>query len=249
MDMKGKVFIVAGGGRDIGRSCALALAKRGASILLTYHASADAAHEVVAEIERSGAKAVALKADLTQESEANGVVAAAINAFGHINGLVHVSGGLIERITIDAMPLQHWRKVMDVNLTSLFMMVRAIIPHLSAGDSIVTFASQAGRDGGGSGAVAYATSKGAIMSFTRGLAKELGAKNIRVNSVCPGMISTGFHDQFTQSDVRSKVAAATALKREGTADEVGQLVAFLMSREASFMTGNCIDINGGLLFS
>ena len=81
------------------------------------------------------------------------------------------------------------------------------------------------------------------------LAKELGAKNIRVNSVCPGMISTGFHDQFTQSDVRSKVAAATALKREGTADEVGQLVAFLMSREASFMTGNCIDINGGLLFS
>ncbi|AQT59016.1 SDR family NAD(P)-dependent oxidoreductase [Cellvibrio sp. PSBB023] len=249
MDMKGKVFIVAGGGRDIGRSCALALAKRGASILLTYHASADAAHEVVAEIERSGAKAVALKADLTQESEANGVVAAAINAFGHINGLVHVSGGLIERITIDAMPLQHWRKVMDVNLTSLFMMVRATIPHLNAGDSIVTFASQAGRDGGGSGAVAYATSKGAIMSFTRGLAKELGAKNIRVNSVCPGMISTGFHDQFTQSDVRSKVAAATALKREGTADEVGQLVAFLMSREASFMTGNCIDINGGLLFS
>jgi 3-oxoacyl-[acyl-carrier protein] reductase len=113
----------------------------------------------------------------------------------------------------------------------------------------VTFASQAGRDGGGGGAIAYASSKGAIMTFTRGLAKELGAKNIRVNSVCPGMISTGFHDQFTQQEIREKVAAATPLKREGSADEVGKLVAFLMSDEASFMTGNCVDINGGLLFS
>lgn len=249
MDMTDKVFIVAGGGRDIGRSCALALAKRGANILLTYHSSADSALDVVREIEQAGVKALALQADLTNEVEANAIVEAALNAFGHINGLVHVSGGLIERIKIEDMSLQHWRKVMDVNLTSLFVMARATIPHLHSGDAIVTFASQAGRDGGGGGAVAYASSKGAIMTFTRGLAKELGAKNIRVNSVCPGMISTGFHDQFTQNEVREKVAAATPLKREGSADEVGKLVAFLMSEEASFMTGNCVDINGGLLFS
>lgn len=249
MDMKGKVFIVAGGGRDIGRSCALALAKRGANVLLTYHSSAATALEVVKEIEGIGGKAIALKADLTQEAEANGVVASALEAFGHINGLVHVSGGLLARIKIEDMSLQHWTNVMNVNLTSLFMMAHATIPHLNDGDSIVTLASQAGRDGGGGGSVAYAASKGAVMTFTRGLAKELGAKNIRVNSVCPGMISTGFHDQFTQDDIRTKVAAATALKREGSSDEVGSLVAFLMSKEASFMTGNCVDVNGGLLFS
>jgi 3-oxoacyl-[acyl-carrier protein] reductase len=249
MDMKGKVFIVAGGGRDIGRSCALALAKRGANILLTYHSSSGAALEVVQEIESLGASGIALQADLTREAEANQVIQATLDAFGQLNGLVHVSGGLIERIKIEDMSLQHWQKVMDVNLTSVFLMARATIPHLTAGDSIVTFASQAGRDGGGGGAIAYASSKGAIMTFTRGLAKELGAKNIRVNSVCPGMISTGFHDQFTQQEIREKVAAATPLKREGSADEVGKLVAFLMSDEASFMTGNCVDINGGLLFS
>lgn len=249
MDMKDKVFIVAGGGRDIGRSCALALAQRGANILLTYHSSSNAVLEVVREIEAHGVKVVALRADLTQEAEANGVVAAALESFGGVNGLVHVSGGLIERIKIAEMSLQHWHKVMDVNLTSLFMMARATIPHLKEGDSIVTFASQAGRDGGGGGAVAYAASKGAIMTFTRGLAKELGSQNIRVNSVCPGMISTGFHDQFTQDEIRTKVAAATALRREGSADEVGALVAFLMSKEASFITGACVDINGGLLFS
>src|SRR5690606_9909655 len=172
MDMKGKVFIVAGGGRDIGRACAVALAKRGANILLTYHSSSDAAQSVVKEIQALGAQAVSLKADLTQEAAAGTVVAAALNTFGHLNGLVHVSGGLIERIKIADMSLQHWQQVMDVNLTSLFTMARAVIPHLHVADSIVTLASQAGRDGGGPGAVAYATSKGAIMSFTRGLAKE-----------------------------------------------------------------------------
>jgi len=247
--MKDKVVIVAGGGRDIGRACALELAGRGANILLTYHSSAETANSAVTEIEAMGSKAVALKADLTKAEDVAAVVAKALEVFGRIDSLVHVSGGLIERIKIADMPMAHWQKVMDVNLTSLFMMTQACIPHLSAGSSIVTFASQAGRDGGGGGAVAYATTKGAIMTFTRGLAKELGANNIRVNSVCPGMISTGFHDQFTQDEVRAKVAAATALKREGSAEEVARLVGFLVSDDAAFMTGNCIDINGGLYFS
>ena len=160
--------------------------------------------------------------------------------------LVHVSGGLIKRVKIAEMSNEHWDNVMDVNLKSLFMMCRACIPHMKAGSSIVTFASQAGRDGGG--AIAYAASKGAIMTFTRGLAKELGP-DIRVNSVCPGMIATGFHDNFTQDSVRQIVAGATALKREGESEEVAKLVTFLATDSSSYMTGNCIDINGGLLFS
>jgi len=117
------------------------------------------------------------------------------------------------------------------------------------GASIVNFASQAGRDGGGPGASAYATSKGAVVTFTRSMAKELGPKGIRVNSLCPGMISTTFHDTFTKDEARSNVAGSTPLRREGRSEEVADTVAYLLSEEASFITGVNLDINGGLLFS
>jgi len=243
-----KVAIVAGGGRDIGAACAVELAAKGAAVMVTYHSSADGANAVVKKIEAAGGTAKAMQADLTKQSSVDAVVSATLESFGKIDTLVHVSGGLIARKTIAEMDLSHWTNVMDVNLTSLFLMTHAVIPHLAAGSTIVTFASQAGRDGGGPGAVAYATSKGAVMTFTRGLAKELGP-NVRVNSVCPGMISTGFHDNFTKPEVRSNVANATTLKREGSAEEVGKLVAFLAGPDSSYMSGTNIDINGGLFFS
>jgi len=246
--MKDKVVIVAGGGRDIGAACAIDLASAGANILLTYHASAEGANDVVAQIEAAGGKARAVQADLTNPDDVKKTIDAALLSFQKIDCLVHVSGGLIERKKIDEMDLAHWKHVLDVNLTSLFLMSNAVIPHLAEGSSIVTFASQAGRDGGGPGAVPYAASKGAVMTFTRGLAKELGPR-VRVNSVCPGMIATSFHDTFTKDAVRANVAAATQLKREGTAQEVAKLVTFLASDESSYLTGTNIDINGGLLFS
>ena len=119
----------------------------------------------------------------------------------------------------------------------------------AGGGSIVNFASQAGRDGGGPGASAYACSKGAVMTFTRAMAKELGPSNIRVNALCPGMISTVFHDTFTKDAARANVANATALKREGGAVEVADTVAYLASDESSFLTGVNLDINGGLVYS
>lgn len=248
MKLSDKVFIVTGGGRDIGAACAKELASQGASVMITCHASTDGANKVVSDIVAAGGQAQVIQANLTQPEAAEKVAAATLSEFGKIDGLVHVAGGLIGRKTVTEMSLEHWHKVMDVNLTSLFLMTKAVIPHLSAGSSIVTFASQAGRDGGGGGASAYATSKGAVMTFTRALAKELGP-DIRVNSVCPGMIDTGFHDTFTPDNVRSNVASAALLKREGKAEEVAALVAFLASEEASYMTGTNIDINGGLVFS
>ena len=120
---------------------------------------------------------------------------------------------------------------------------------MGKGGTIINFASQAGRDGGGPGAFLYAASKGAVSTFTRGLAKELGPQGIRVNALNPGMIATKFHDDFTKDQVRVNVANATPLRREGTAAEVADLVAYLASDEASFLTGNNVDINGGLAFS
>lgn len=248
MSMQGKVAIVAGGGRDIGRACALELAKNGANVVITYHSSSTSALSAVAEIQSLGQQAVAVQADLTNQVDVDKTIATALDSFGSIDTLVHVSGGLVGRVRVEEMSLEHYNNVMNVNMTSLFMMTRASIPHLQPGSSIVTFASQAGRDGGGPGAAIYATAKGAVMTYTRALAKELGP-DIRVNSVCPGMISTGFHDTFTQDTVRQNVAGATALKREGTSEEVAKVVAFLASDDAAFMTGNNVDVNGGLLFS
>lgn len=240
--------VVAGAGRDIGRACAIRFAQEGANVVLTYNSAAEGAVTAVAEIEKLGRSALAIKADLTKASQIEAAISAATDKFGEIHGLVHVAGGLIARKTITDMDEAFWHQVLDVNLTSLFLMTKAALPKMAKGGAIVTFSSQAGRDGGGPGALAYATSKGAVMTFTRGLAKEVGP-DIRINAVCPGMISTTFHDTFTKPEVRERVAGATSLKREGSSEDVAGLVAFLASGDAAYITGACYDINGGILFS
>jgi 3-oxoacyl-[acyl-carrier protein] reductase len=142
-----------------------------------------------------------------------------------------------------------WDEVIGLNLKSVFLAVKNIVPLMPQGSSIVNFSSQAAKDGGGGGATAYATGKGAVTTFTRGLAKELGPKGIRVNAVCPGMIATTFHDTFTKPEIRTNVANSTPLRRQGEAKEVADLVVYLAGDESSFITGANIDINGGTWFS
>lgn len=243
-----KTVVVAGAGRDIGRACAIRFAEEGANVVLTYNGAADGAAKAVAEIEGLGRSALAIKADLTNGAEAEAAIAAAADRFGGIDSLVHVAGGMVARKTMEEMDEAFWRQVLDVNLTSLFLTAKAALPRMAKGGAIVAFSSQAGRDGGGPGAIAYATSKGAVMTFARGLAKEVGP-GIRVNAVCPGMIATTFHDTFTRPEVRERVAGAALMKREGTSEDVAALVAFLASDDAAYITGACYDINGGVLFS
>lgn len=248
MNFDGKTAIVTGGGRDIGRACVMRLAQAGANVVINYHSSSTGADSAVAEIKAAGGKAIALQGDMTNQADVDALIAKTVDTFGSIDTLIHVTGGLVARKTTEESTLEHWNTVMSLNLTSLFMTAKACLPHMGEGSSIVTFASQAGRDGGGPGATAYAASKGAVMTYARGLAKELGPK-IRVNSLCPGMIDTDFHNTFTKDEVRSHVANITPLKREGSSEDVANLAVFLASEEAAFMTGNNIDINGGILFS
>ncbi|MCK7598143.1 glucose 1-dehydrogenase [Microbulbifer sp. CAU 1566] len=249
MKLQGKVAIVSGGARDIGKAVSLKLAAEGAKVVVNYFSNAQTAEETLAEIKAAGGEAIIAKGDMTKQADVASVVAAAQEAYGKtIDILVNVAGGLVERKTIEEMDEDFFNKVIALNLNSTFLLTKAVVPHMDGG-AIVNLASQAGRDGGGPGASAYATSKGAVMTFTRAMAKELGPKNIRVNSLCPGMISTTFHDTFTKDAVRENVANATPLKREGKAPEVADAVAYLASDEASFITGTNIDINGGLFFS
>ncbi|MBU2942640.1 glucose 1-dehydrogenase [Shimia thalassica] len=248
MDLKGKTAIVTGGGRDIGRACVMELAARGANVVINYFASSEGADSAVAEITAAGGQALALQGDMTKEAEVKALVAKTVETFGQVDTLIHVTGGIIARVPVSEMTLDHWQAVMDVNLTSFVLAVRECLPHMPEGSSIVGLASQAGRDGGGPGAAAYGASKGALMTLTRGLAKELGPK-IRVNSLCPGMIDTDFHNIFTKPEVRTHVANVTPLKREGTSEDVAKLAVFLASDDAAFLTGTNVDINGGMLFS
>lgn len=249
MSLQGKTAIVTGGGRDIGRACAMALAEEGANVVINYHSSSAGADSAVKEITDAGGKAIALQGDMTKQADVDALISASQESFGkEINVLIHVTGGLVARKTLSEMDLDHWHNVMNLNTTSLFMMAKAVEPHMTEGSAIVTFASQAGRDGGGPGSVAYASSKGAVMTMTRGLAKELGPR-VRVNSLCPGMIDTDFHNTFTKPEVRTHVANVSPVKREGSSVDTANLAVFLASDKAAFITGANIDINGGMLFS
>ena len=250
MELQGKTAIVTGGGRDIGRAISVKLASMGANVVVNYYNNADDAEETLAIIRKNGGKAIGVKADLTKWDECFRLSEEARKAFGDkIHILVNNAGGLVARKQLCDMDEAFWDLVMTLNLKSVFMMHKAVVNHMPEGSSIVNLASQAGRDGGGGGASAYSTSKGAVMTFTRSMAKELGPKGIRVNAVCPGMIATTFHDTFTPDAVREKVAGITPLRREGAPEEVANLVACLASSEMSFVTGANFDINGGLAFS
>ena len=250
MNIKNKVAIVAGGSRDIGKAVSIKLAAGGAKVAVNSFRNKDQGLETIKEIEDAGGTAILVEGDMTSADDVEQLVSATREAFGDsIDILINVVGGLVARKSLQEMDEEFLDFVMKLNYNSTFLTTKSVVPHMGDGGAIVNFASLAGRDGGGPGATAYAASKGAIMTFTRAMAKELGPSGIRVNCVCPGMIATTFHDEFTKDAVRTNVAAATPLKREGVAAEVADLVAYLASDESSFLTGNSIDINGGLAFS
>jgi len=250
MSLQNKVAIVTGGGRDIGRAVSLKLASEGARVCVNFANDEASAAETVRMIEAAGGTAILHRADVSTGAGVDGLVAAARAAFGDtVDILINTAGGMVARKPLADIDEGFFHTVLNLNLKSVVLMTRAVVPHMSAGAAIVNFASLAGRDGGGPGAAMYATSKAAVMTFTRAMAKELGPKGIRVNALCCGMISTRFHDEFTKPEVRQAVANGTPLRREGTPQEAAEVAVFLASDAAGFMTGANVDVNGGTFFS
>ena len=247
---KGKTAVVTGGGRDIGRAISVQLAKEGANVVVNYFNSDAGAKETVAEIESNGGKAIAVKADVSNLADIQNLKAKTVEAFGgEVHILVNNAGGLFARKTLQEFDEDFYDLVMNVNFKSTVFVMQAFVPLMGEGTSIINLSSLAARDGGGGGSSLYASSKGAATTFTRAMAKELGPQGIRVNAVCPGLIGTKFHDDFTKDEIRKAVAGKTPVRREGRADEVADLVVYLASDKSSFVTGANFDINGGLAFS
>jgi 3-oxoacyl-[acyl-carrier protein] reductase len=250
MRLKDKVAIVTGGGRDIGRDVSRVLAREGAKVVINFANDEASAAETLESVRAAGGEAIVHRADVTTAAGVDSLVAAAKAAYGEeIHILVNLAGGMVERRPLADIDEAFFDKVMTLNLKSAYLMTRAVAPLMPEGSSIINFSSQAGRDGGGPGASIYATSKGAVMTFTRSMAKELGPRGVRVNSLCPGMIATSFHDIFTKPEVRTTVAGNTPLRRQGRPEEVAETVAYLASDAAAFVTGVNLDINGGMFFS
>ena len=208
VNLQGRVALVTGGARDIGAAVVRALAASGAAVVVNYHGSADRAAALVAEIAQEGGRALAVQADVTRPDDVRRLLDATHDAFGRLDILVNNAGGLVARKPMAEMDVDFWRTVLDLNLTSVFLVTQAALPHMADGGAIVNLSSLAARDGGGGGAIAYSTAKGAVLTFTRGLSKELAPRRIRVNCVSPGLIATTFHDTFTKPEVRQAVAAA-----------------------------------------
>ena len=248
--LTGKVAVVTGGARDIGRAISVCLAREGAKVVVNYYNSEAGAQETLNEIQSFGGEAIAVKADVSSMADIQNLKAKATEAYGDkVDILVNNAGGLFARRTLAEFDEAFYDLVMNVNFKSTVFIMQAFEPIMGEGGSIINLSSQAARDGGGGGSSLYASSKGAVTTFTRAMSKELGPKGIRVNAVCPGLIATKFHDDFTKDDIRKMVAGKTPLRREGGAEEVADLVVYLASEKSSFVNGANFDINGGLAFS
>lgn len=250
MKLKGKVAIVTGGARDLGRAISVKLASEGAKIVINYFDKIEEAEETQQLIKAVQGESIIVQGDMTKAADVKRVFEEGMKAFGNkLDILVNVVGGLVGRKSITEQDEDWYNFLMDVNMKSCWLCTREAVPHMADGGSIINFSSLAARDGGGAGASLYATSKGAVMTFTRSMAKELGPQGIRVNALAPGTIATSFHDRFNTPENREKMKSVYPLRREGDAGDVADLVAFLACDDSDYLTGTNIDINGGIFFS
>ncbi|MBI4786281.1 MAG: SDR family oxidoreductase [Chloroflexi bacterium] len=249
INLKGKTAVVTGGNVGIGRAISLALARAGADVAITYY---DHDEEAANTIRAMGCNCPYLRLDATDSAQVNQVFRQAAEELGgHIDILVNNAGHLVGRVSVAEMSDEHWQRVIAVNLTTAFYCSRAVIPFMRTGwGRIVNMSSLAARDGGGAGAVAYSAAKAGVAAFTRGLAKELAPRGITVNALAPGLIQgTPFHNTFTPPEVQQAIVSKIPLGRGGTPEDVAGAVLYLVSELASFVTGEIIEINGGVWFA
>ncbi len=243
------VAIVTGGSRGIGRATALAAARRGYKVVVGYASNKSAADEVVAKIEASNGKAIAVKCDVGVEADILDLFKQA-DSFGKLGALVNNAGVVDMTARVDEMSAARLMRMMNINIVGSILCAREAVKRMStihggAGGVIVNLSSVAATLGSPGLYVDYAASKGAIDTFTVGLAREVSTEGIRVNAIRPGLIDTDIHASGGEPDRAHRLAHMVPMKRVGTADEIANAVVWLMSDEASYVTGTIFDVSGG----
>jgi NAD(P)-dependent dehydrogenase (short-subunit alcohol dehydrogenase family) len=245
-----KVMVVTGGGRGIGAATARLGAERGYAVAINYRSNREAADSLVEEIRSKGSKAIAVAGDVALEADVLRLFETVDRQLGRVTALVN-NAGIVDRGTrVEHMGAERIARMLAVNVTGSFLCAREAVKRMSTrhggpGGAIVNLSSIAARLGGAGEYVDYAASKGAIDTFTVGLAKEVGSEGIRVNAVRPGIIRTEIHLASGDPARVERIGATAPLQRPGEAEEVARAIVWLLSDEASYMTGALVDVTGG----
>ena len=247
-DLKSKVVLVTGASTGIGAATAKGFAANGARVMVHYNASKAEAGAVVAEIIAAGGEAALVQGDISDRSVPARIVADTVKHFGRIDVLINNAGGMLGRKWLGEMDGAHYDRVMDLNVWSVVAFMREVAPLMKAqgGGNIINVSSIAARHGGGGGSVLYASAKGFISTFTKGMAKELIGANIRVNAVSPGTISTPFHERYSTAEQLEAGRKTIPQGRLGIAEDCVGTFLFLASDSLSgYLVGQVIEVNGG----
>lgn len=245
-----KVLLITGGSRGIGAATARLAAQRGYHIIVTYLHNQVAADRVVADILANGGRALALAADVGVEHEIVRVFDYITNQIGPLDALVNNAATLEQQMRVDQMDMARLQRIFTTNVFGAFICAREAVRRMStayggAGGAIVNVSSGAARLGAPNEYIDYAASKGAIDTFTIGLAKEVATEGIRVNAVRPGIIHTDFHARGGEPGRVERVSSSIPMQRGGQVEEVAHAILWLLSDEASYVTGACLDVAGG----
>jgi 3-oxoacyl-[acyl-carrier protein] reductase len=248
-DLAGKVVLITGASTGIGAALARGFAAQGSRVAINYHSSEAAAKALAQELKSAGAEAVLARGDVTDPAACGRIVEETGAHFGRIDGLINNAGLMLGRLPSLEASDAHIQNVIDLNVNSVLRVTRAAAPWLERqGGFIINTTSVAARNGGGSGAVIYAAAKGFVSTLTRGHAKELIGRNIRVNAVAPGVIATPFHERYTNEAQLETQRLTVPLGRVGTPEECVGAYLFLASEMLSgYIIGQIIEVNGGQL--
>ncbi len=247
--LENKVVLITGASTGIGAEVTKKFAQQKAKVVINYHSNKEKAEALAKGITDAGGQAITVQADVTNRQEVDELIQQTVQTYGGIDILINNAGSMVQRIPFEQLTEETWNYVYDVNVKSVYYVTQSALPYLkdSAEAAVVNVASVAGRNGGGPGAIHYASAKGAVITLTKGLAKELIPYGIRVNGVNPGVIGTPFHEKFSTPQIREGFVTGIPVGREGTPAEVANIITFLASQEASYLYGEIVEINGAQL--
>ena len=247
ISLKGKVALITGASRGIGKAAAILLAKAGSKVVINYHRNEKAAREVLSEVEKQEVEGEIFKADVAKRKEVEQMVDYALKRFSQIDVLV-ANAGIAKYAPIESLTEVELKETVEINLYGVFYPITCVVPHMKKRKqgNIITISSTAGQRGEAYHSH-YAATKGAIISLTKSLAPELASHNIRVNCVAPGWVDTDMSREALNSAEREKILSLIPLGRAGTAEEIGGAILFLASDLSTFITGEILNVNGGMV--